>query len=230
MDLPVHLVKLVSVDPKVFQVNPDHLVFLDVLETKDHKEILDCKVHLDLLACLARPAKLDQLELLENVVQWEKLVQWVLKAQQDLEANLEPLEPKEKEEKEAKPEAKVPKVIVVCSVFKVFLVLWVLKETKGLLVLPDPLVNLVNQVQEDLLVVMELLVPKVSWGHLVPVVVKVNLVKLVHLVLLVLLDLLDLLVNRWAMMLPLWLQSSDKAKPRVLIPWPVMIRLVYSLN
>ena len=52
MDLPVHLVKLVSVDPKVFQVNPDHLVFLDVLETKDHKEILDCKVHLDLLACL----------------------------------------------------------------------------------------------------------------------------------------------------------------------------------
>ena len=82
------------------------------------------------------------------------------------------------------------------------------------MVLPDPLVNLVNQVQEDLLVVMELLVPKVSWGHLVPVVVKVNLVKLVHLVLLVLLDLLDLLVNRWAMMLPLWLQSSDKAKPR----------------
>merc|ERR1712135_15670 len=114
-------------------------------------------------------------ELLENVVQWEKLVQWVLRAQQDLEANLEPLEPKEKEEKEAKPEAKVP---------------------KGLVVLPDPLVNLVNQVQEDLLVVMELLVPKVSWGHLV------------------LLDLLDLLVNRWAMMLPLWLQSSDKSKPR----------------
>lgn len=52
LDLPVHLVKLVSGDPKVFQVNPDHLVFLDVLETKDHKEILDCKVHLDLLACL----------------------------------------------------------------------------------------------------------------------------------------------------------------------------------
>ena len=52
LDLPVHLVKLVSVDLKVFQVNPDHLVFLDVLETKDHKEILDCKVHPDLLECL----------------------------------------------------------------------------------------------------------------------------------------------------------------------------------
>jgi len=169
-------------------------------------------------------------ELLENVVPWEKLVPWVLKARLDRVVNLDHLELKEREEKEVKAEARVPRVIEVFLVFKVFLVLWVLKETKVRLVLPVLQVNQGNLVQEDLLVVMELPVLKVSWDHLALVVVKVSLVNLVHLALLVLLDLLDLLVNQWAMTLLLWQQSLGKAKLRVPILWPVMIRLVYSLN
>merc|ERR1712127_268193 len=181
----------VNADPKDPRVKQDLLVFLDAPETKDHKEILDCRVLPDLADYPAHPDKLDQLELPENAVQW------VLKAQLDLEAKLVHLELRVKGEKEVKVEAKVLRVIVVFSVFKVFPVLWVLKETKVPLVFPVPLVNLVNQVQEDLLVVMELLVLKVSWDHLVP------------------LDLLDLLANRWAMTLLLWLQSLDKVKLRV---------------
>ena len=156
--------------------------------------------------------------------------------------NLDHLELKEREEKEVKAEARVPRVIEVFLVFKVFLVLWyvnasnkttlfvvrsiflqlisfivklrVLKETKVRLVLPVLQVNQGNLVQEDLLVVMELPVLKVSWDHLALVVVKVSLVNLVHLALLVLLDLLDLLVNQWAMTLLLWQQSLGKAKLR----------------
>merc|ERR1712127_547911 len=144
----------VNADPKDPRVKQDLLVFLDAPETKDHKEILDCRVLPDLADYPAHPDKLDQLELPENAVQWEKLVQWVLKAQLDLEAKLVHLELRVKGEKEVKVEAKVLRVIVVFSVFKVFPVLWVLKETKVPLVFPVPLVNLVNLV---LLVLLDLL-------------------------------------------------------------------------
>merc|ERR1712127_104733 len=138
----------VNADPKDPRVKQDLLVFLDAPETKDHKEILDCRVLPDLADYPAHPDKLDQLELPENAVQW------VLKAQLDLEAKLVHLELRVKGEKEVKVEAKVLRVIVVFSVFKVFPVLWVLKETKVPLVFPVPLVNLVNLV---LLVLLDLL-------------------------------------------------------------------------
>merc|ERR1712127_4006 len=147
----------VNADPKDPRVKQDLLVFLDAPETKDHKEILDCRVLPDLADYPAHPDKLDQLELPENAVQWEKLVQWVLKAQLDLEAKLVHLELRVKGEKEVKVEAKVLRVIVVFSVFKVFPVLWVLKETKVPLVFLVPLVNLVKQVHPVLLVLLDLL-------------------------------------------------------------------------
>lgn len=215
MDLLVLLVSLANVDLKVPLANQDLLAFLDALETKDLKETLDSLVHPDLLECPANLDKLGHLELLENVVQLEKLVPWVLKAQLDLVANLVLLELKEQEEKEVNKGTKAQKVIEVFLVYKVFLGLWVLEETKGRWVLLVRLANLVNLDQEDLLVVMELLDHRVSWDHLVPVVAKENLVNQVPRVLLVYLDLLDLLVNQWVTMLPLWLLSLDKAKLRV---------------
>lgn len=224
------MASLVSVELKVLPANKDLLVFPDVLETKDLKETSELAVHPDLTDYPVLLDKPDHLDLLVNAVPSEKPVQWVLKAQLDLEANLVLTELKEKEEKEEKLEIRAPRVIAVFSVFKVFLVLWVLLETRVPSVLLDPLANLVNQVREDPLVVTEVMDLRVSWDPPVPVVAKVKLVNLVHLVLLVLLDLLDLLVNQWVMMLLLWLLSLDKARLRVPTLWLVTIRLVYSLN
>lgn len=89
-----------------------------------------------------------------------------------------------------------------------------LKETKDRWALLVPQARVVNQDRRALLDAMEALAHKVSWAHLVLVVVLVSPVKPVLQVLLVRLGLPVHLASLWVTTLLLWLQFWDRVRPR----------------
>lgn len=155
--------------------------------------------------------------LLESVETVEKLVHKVWRAPQVPVASLAHQAHREGKEKQ---ERKVPKVLrdtEVSLVFKVFLDLRVPLETKvylALLAHPDLEVNPVLRVP---LAVTEVLVLRVSWVHLVPVVLVVKKALVVVLAHLVLPDPLVHLASLWVTMLRLWQLCWDRDRPRAQI-------------
>lgn len=230
LDLSVLLAHLVSLDLKVPLVKKDPLVSLVVTETRDHLVLSARWVLPDLLVFLEPLDHLDLLDLLVSAVPSEKLAPWVLKDLRARAVNQVPQDLKENVENVVSLELREPRVTVVSSVCKDFLALSVLKE------IGDRWVSLVHPVRaasldlRALLVVTEVLDPRVSWDHLDLVVRQESLVNLDLLAPLVPLDLPVLLVSRWATMLLLWLQFLDRVRPRDLTRWPETIHLASLLN
>lgn len=187
------------------------------LATRDHKELLVGKDHLDPLAYLDLLDLRDPLDQLASVV---SEVKWALKVWKDLvelAASLVPLAHKVTRETMAASAPRALRAIEVCSVCKVYQDPWDHLERRVFL---DQLGHLdlqANQDRKDPRAGMEELDLKVSWDLPVNVVQVEKKEAMDHLVLLVLLDRLVLLANPWDTMPQLWPPSWDKDSPKDLI-------------